>query len=110
MSHKVVTYLAVMLLVALVAMMPTTVWQSALAQQPDDTPEAVVEAFYTWYLDYIGSGENLRNPLVDRAYRESDLLTERLIARLDEELDADFIHADPILCAQDIPTSFCLCQ
>ena len=68
--------------------------------------EAVVEDFYTWYLDYIGdraSGE-FRNPLVDGAYRESEHLDPAFIESVDELL-ASFDRGgyDPFLCAQDIP-------
>jgi hypothetical protein len=72
-------------------------------------PDAVVEAFYTWYLDYIGdraSGE-MRNPLVDGAYGSSEYLSEDFIQQIDELL-ASFDQGgyDPFLCAQDIPDTF----
>lgn len=69
--------------------------------------DGTVNAFYTWYLAYIGdraSGE-IRNPLVDRAYRDCDLLSDRFIQELDGLLD-EGISADPILMAQDIPHDF----
>jgi hypothetical protein len=71
-------------------------------------PEAVVEEYYAWYLDYIGdraSGE-FRNPLVDRAYRDSELLTPAFVVSVDELLESfDRSAYDPFLCAQDIPES-----
>ena len=85
------------------ALLPT----SGQAQESEAAPEAVVEAFYTWYLDYIGYGEDFRNPLVDRAYRESDLLSADFIAEMDEYFESvEFIPGDPFLCAQDVPQSF----
>lgn len=63
--------------------------------------EAAAEAFYEWYADYPG------NPLVDRAYQTSDLLTEGLVEKVDQIL-ASFEKGgyDPFLCAQDVPSSF----
>jgi hypothetical protein len=73
-------------------------------------PADVVQIFYDWYLAYIGdrASGTFRNPLVDRVYRESPLLTNDFKQHLDEMLDqqvAEFggFMADPILCAQDIP-------
>jgi hypothetical protein len=71
------------------------------------TPEGTVKAFYTWYLAYIGdrfSGE-MRNPLVENAYRDCGFLSEAFIAELDE-LTEGALPADPILMAQDIPGEF----
>jgi hypothetical protein len=75
-------------------------------------PAEVVQVFYDWYLDYIGdrASENFRNPLVDRAYHQSPLLTDDFKNHLDEVLDQEVAEfggymADPILCAQDIPQS-----
>jgi len=38
-----------------------------------ETPDAVVQAFYDWYLAYIGdpATDNFRNPLVDKAYHDA---------------------------------------
>jgi len=71
------------------------------------SPEGTAKAFYTWYLAYIGdpaTGE-FRNPLVDKAYRDSGMLSAGFIQELDE-LTAGGIPADPILMAQDIPQDF----
>jgi len=71
------------------------------------SPEGTAKAFYTWYLGYIGdraTGE-MRNPLVDGAYRESGFLSAAYIQELDE-LFGEGIQADPILMAQDIPQDF----
>ncbi len=69
-------------------------------------PEQVVRDFYAWYLGYIGHGSTgeFRNPLVDKAYRHSDALTQDCIARLDT-FTAQPMMFDPILCAQDVPAS-----
>lgn len=71
------------------------------------TPEGTVEAFYTWYLAYVGdrTSDEFRNPLADGAYRESAFLTESLIQELDR-LGQEGFQADPILMAQDIPFDF----
>jgi hypothetical protein len=61
-----------------------------------DKPEAVVQKFYDWYLDYE------QNPLVDKAYQSSKYLTEDFIGKLDSITSGNII-ADPILCAQDLP-------
>jgi hypothetical protein len=70
-------------------------------------PDAVVEAFYTWYLGYIGDQANPRNPLVDGAYRSSEHLTPGLVQKADGII-ASFDQGgfDPFLCAQDIPDRF----
>jgi hypothetical protein len=74
------------------------------------TPEQVVQAFYDWYLGYIGdraSGE-VHNPLVAEAYRSSEHLAPSLIQRVDEILldSSQKGGYDPFLCAQDIPGGF----
>jgi hypothetical protein len=70
------------------------------------TPKQVVEAYYDWYLGTIGkSGDGeFRNPLVDRAYRDSKLLSSSFVGNIDDLLSSDQLAVDPFLCAQDIPT------
>ncbi len=63
-------------------------------------PEQVTQDFYTWYIGYAATA----NPLVDKAYRNSDALTQDFIARLDA-FTAQPMMSDPILCAQDVPSS-----
>ena len=84
---------------------------SSVAPQPavptaDMDPVAVTQAFYDWYLAYIGdpSSGDFRNPLVDKAYHSNPLLTPEFITRVDEIL-ASFEGGgyDPFLLAQDIP-------
>jgi len=73
------------------------------------SPSAVTAAFYGWYLDYLGDREleEFKNPLVDQAYRSSQLLSERLISAVDQALDGmENGGFDPFLLAQDIPTSY----
>jgi len=72
-----------------------------------NNPTGTAKAFYTWYLAYIGdrAAGKIRNPLVDKAYRESGFLSEGFIQELDD-LIADGITTDPILMAQDIPQDF----
>lgn len=68
--------------------------------------EEVVTGFYDWYLGYIGEGEMRKNPLADRAYRESELLSEAFVAEVDALLDSfERGGYDPFLLAQDVPTS-----
>jgi hypothetical protein len=71
------------------------------------SPEGTAQAFYTWYLGYIGDRESgeMRNPLVDGAYRDSGFLSKEFIQELDE-FTAEGMPADPILMAQDIPQDF----
>jgi len=80
------------------------------AAQPVDrsSPAQVVDGYYAWYLDYIGEpgSDDFRNPLVDRAYRDSAYLSESFVGHVDELLSTDTpMGADPFLCAQDIPAS-----
>jgi hypothetical protein len=71
------------------------------------TPEGTAKAFYTWYLAYIGdpASDEFRNPMVDKAYRDSGFLSGEFIQELDKYI-ADGIPADPVLMAQDIPHDF----
>ena len=67
-------------------------------------PDAVVSEFYEWYLGYIDGAGERRNPLVDRAYRSSEHLSDGFVAEVDEQLDsAEHILGDPFLLAQDVP-------
>lgn len=75
--------------------------------KPDvESPQEVVEGFYAWLLDYIGNraeGE-FHNPMVERAYRDSDALSQAYIKELDRLMESDTpLGHDPLLCAQDIP-------
>ncbi|MBN1976538.1 MAG: DUF3828 domain-containing protein [Anaerolineae bacterium] len=67
-------------------------------------PEMVVSSFYDWYLWYArGSGE-MRNPLVDGAYRDCGALTDRFADEIERTLASfDKGGCDPILLAQDVP-------
>jgi hypothetical protein len=71
-------------------------------------PVEVTQAFYDWYLDYIGSrccGE-FRNPIVDKVYQGNPFLTGRFVQQVEETV-AGFVGAayDPILLAQDVPSA-----
>lgn len=77
----------------------------AQAQEEASPPAVAVEQFYTWYLDFIGTGEDFRNPLSERAYRDSEFLTPRFVAWVDEGLETPgSLGYDPFLQAQDVPT------
>ncbi len=67
------------------------------------SPEDTVQAFYDWYLSYIGTGEDIRNPLVDQAYRAAPYLSTMIIADIDHMIEKGELMADPLLCAQDVP-------
>jgi len=71
------------------------------------TPTGIVQTFVDSWLAYSQPDpetETMNNPMVDRIWRDSDLLTEDLIARLDAMMDSDRpIGHDPVLCAQDVP-------
>ena len=89
-------------LLALVALVGWTLPTEASKQV--EAPEQVVTGFYDWYLGYIGERENMRNPLVERAYRDSEYLSDAFIHQVDAVLDSfDKSAYDPFLLAQDIP-------
>jgi len=73
------------------------------------SPAGAAEAFYTWYLGSIGApgSEDFHNLLADGTYRESGLLSDGYISKVDELL-ASFEHGgyDPFLMAQDLPREF----
>ncbi len=72
------------------------------AAQPDLGPDESVEAFYDWYSHYPG------NPLVDGALRTHSGVTEGLVDKVYGIVDSfdDKGGYDPVLCAQDVPSSF----
>jgi len=80
---------------------PTPMAGTALPDRRGMTPEEVVSAFYTWYIDYYPG-----NPRVDGSLAAGGYLTEEHLQRIDE-MYAGFVGggADPLLCAQDVPTS-----
>lgn len=73
-------------------------------------PDAVVDSFYSWYLDNVGydaESGTFRNPLVERAYAGREELSRAFVAEVDALLSSFEEGAsgyDPFLCAQDIPT------
>lgn len=71
-------------------------------QGGEKSPQETVQAFYDWYLGYMGSGEEFRNPLVDRAYRAAPYLSAELVYKVDRMAE-EGLQFDPFLCAQDIP-------
>jgi hypothetical protein len=98
--------LAVVTGVAVLAVSGPAFLYSARAQVTDDVvPEEVVRGFYGEYLEAIDLVAG-RNPLVARAYRSSEFLSEEFVAEVDELLDS-FEHSayDPFLLAQDVPES-----
>ena len=69
--------------------------------------EAIVEAFYSDYLNYFEDPAtgSFRNPLADRMYANRAYLTQDLINTIDSIIASfdDMGAYDPILCAQNIP-------
>lgn len=75
-----------------------------IRQGTPQTAEGTTQLFYSWYLSYIGQGETGRNPLVDGAYRQSDLLSPAFVEKVDGALATmEGGGYDPILMAQDVP-------
>lgn len=96
------------LLVSMVIIFPPTLIFSGYQKYQENVetnaenqvqPDAVVQAFYDWYLTYEG------NPIVERAYQDSDLLTPSFVEHVDEVLAgfSEQTNYDPFLCAQDRP-------
>lgn len=106
MNKKTIVY-GIIITAVLFAVGAFILWPSMLSNvSAQNTPQQTVETYYAWYLEYIGDpqDEKIDNPLVDRAYRKSNLLTTRLIGHIDEKLaSSEGIPADPFLCAQDVP-------
>jgi hypothetical protein len=78
-----------------------------------DTPEGTVQMFYAWYVDAVRRrfvDEADEGPAADADFHNSDLLTARFKQEIDDmraQAEAEFpqmgLHADPFLCAQDVP-------
>lgn len=76
------------------------------APTADMDPAEVAQAFYDWYLGFIGdrSSGTFHNPLAEGAYRANPLLSEAFVTRVDALLDSfEGGGYDPFLLAQDIP-------
>ncbi|OGF26952.1 hypothetical protein A2303_01225 [Candidatus Falkowbacteria bacterium RIFOXYB2_FULL_47_14] len=71
--------------------------ESAVPGEP--LPEKTVLDFYSVWAGYEG------NPMLDRIYRESALLTPACVNKIDAVLDTSLAQGgfDPVLCSQDIP-------
>jgi hypothetical protein len=70
------------------------------------TPVGVVEDFYDWYLYEARmepATQTRRNPLMDGTYQAYPLLSENLVTTVADIVTSGEMHADPLLCAQDIP-------
>jgi hypothetical protein len=64
-----------------------------------DPPGQVVLNFYEDWVEYDG------NPIVDRIYNESELVTDNFKTETDNIIDSfDKGGYDPVLCAQDVPS------
>ncbi len=70
---------------------------------PTASPEQTVKSFYDDWIKYQGAG----NPISDRIYQESQVVTDELVKKLDSIIYSfEFGGYDPVICAQDIPQSF----
>jgi spore germination protein GerM len=77
---------------------PTT--PTATPESPTaDTPAEQVNQFYNDWISYPG------NPVQGRRYDDPDRLTAEFIQRLDNTIARGNLRVDPILCAQNKPTS-----
>ena len=65
---------------------------------PQLPAEQVVQEFYDWYITYPG------HPIVSGAYAEHTHVGEELVKTVEKDRE-DGLMADPILCAQDVPSS-----
>ena len=93
MNKKTIVY-GIIITAVLFAVGAFILWPSMLSNvSAQNTPQQTVETYYAWYLEYIGDpqDEKIDNPLVDRAYRKSNLLTTRLIGHIDEKLASRLI-------------------
>lgn len=71
------------------------------AQNREADPKETVESFYNWYLQYEG------NPISSGAYKTSDYLSDNFKKEIDSLLSGfEGGGYDPILLAQDFPSSF----
>jgi hypothetical protein len=85
-----------------------TVGCSTRNAQAASSPEMAVSDYYSWYLDNLGydaDKDEFLNPLQDGSYKEQGLLSQEFVKRI-EEMKANGLAADPLLCAQDVPQSF----
>jgi hypothetical protein len=81
---------------------------STATAQESTSPEQLVNDYYNWYLDNLGydpDTDEFQNPLQDGSYQLQGSLSTEFIDRI-EEMKAEGLPADPILCAQDVPESF----
>jgi hypothetical protein len=78
------------------------------AAEAPANPAAVAQSFYDWYIAYLGDDRSRmeHNPLVDGAYKDSDLLSAAFISQVEAKLDGFDPHGfDPILMARYVPES-----
>ncbi len=79
-------------------------WQS-LVKNDKSQVKSVVSSFYESWVNYPG------NPIVARAYEESDLVSEEFKTKTNELISSfDRGGYDPVMCAQDIPQNYFIKQ
>ena len=103
MKSKLLSIIGLMTLVSIVLVGCRTA-----SAQGASSPEKIVRGYYGWYLDNLGHDsekDEFRNPLQDNSYQKQGALSQEFIERI-EEMKADGLSADPLLCAQDLPQSF----
>ncbi len=70
-------------------------------------PEEAVESFYKDWISYKEEAPG-KNPIRDKIYQTRNDVTDFLIGKLDGIIDSfneDSVGYDPVLCAQDLPSS-----
>lgn len=106
MKEKIIQKICLIGLVVLTSGCASAVRAETVMTSDAMTPGQVTEGFYGWYLEYAerDSDGNFRNPLIDRAYRDSEYMSETFVNEIDGVLEEmEMGGYDPFLCAQDIP-------
>ncbi len=69
-----------------------------------NNPTGAAKGFYAWALAYMTGGDDMRNPWVDGAYRQSPYLSAAMINELDARMaGGEALPEDPVLLSQTLP-------
>ncbi|MBN1313402.1 MAG: hypothetical protein JXB30_18490, partial [Anaerolineae bacterium] len=116
MSNKTAGFMMVVAMVLFGVVLSGCAVPGAAAKEPAQSPEAVVESFYTWAIGYgqfDPDTQEHHNPMVDGSYRSRQELGPEMIERYDA-IVASFDERgggyDPFLCAQDVPNTITVNQ
>lgn len=94
-----------LIVVALLLALPALAQEAVPAQTVK--PESAAELFYNLYAAYTRFGiqnESDWDALIDWGVRWGEFLSDDLLLSLTKQYASDTLTADPVLCAQDIPT------